>query len=358
MFAACHLETLPPPSALSEQHNVSVPESALRMKVRALVAPYVGAIEGAANEVARRCPETPVRANALSWKLQAVPAAQDALLQPDPLLSLLDFWAYTAQMRNVLASPRGEAALGACSDGARRAMARLADQAREVAVSVSPRDAQRANELVEKWASQHPLAALDSPRATMAEALATTSARKELGALAAVGTIVETLDDLSVRIAAYRETLLKEATWTAELAALQAGGSDLAQRALEDAGRMAKAVDRMGALMERMPALIERERKAALLAVREERVAVLADVDRQRVETLAAVQRAAEGAFERMDGLARGTIDQGAARADGLVDRVFLRAAEMILVLAALGVLAFILATKVFHLPIRRERHP
>ena len=335
----CRLNTLPT-SGLAEQQNLSVVGSELRVRVRALVGPYVAALESSADEAALRCPDPAVRAGALAWKLQAVPLAQDALLQPDPLVALIDGWAYAIQLRDLLAGEHGRAALGACSGAAAASMGRVAEQGRAIVAGMAPGDMARADRFVQRWASEHPLQALSAPRATVAAALAPATARKELGALAAVGTIVETLDDLMVRISAYRETILKEARWTGELAAAQAGASPLAARAFEDASRLALAADRMGALAARIPALLEREREAALSAVRGEREAVLADIDRQRADTLRVLQSEMDAAFGRADGLSRGAIDEAATRAERIVDRAFLRAAELVLGLAVLTILA------------------
>jgi hypothetical protein len=363
-LAACHLETLPS-GGLAETHGLNVTGSELRVRVRALVSPYVDALEAAADDAAARCPGVNVRADALQWKLAAVPAAQDALLQADPVVALLDGWAYAVQMRNLLSGDEGLVELGECSRSAAADMGRIAEEARTIAAGLAGTDASRAHGIVEQWATKNPLRNLFAPRNTMAEALAKESARKQLGALAAVGTIVETLDDLVIRIAAYRETLLKEARWTGELAALQALGSEPAARAVDDVGRMATAAERMGVLMDRMPALIARERKAAVAAVsaereavmaglREEREAVMADIDRQRVETLSALRRDTGAAVDRVDQLSRSAIDQGAARAEAIVDHVILRIAQLLLALGALVLLFLLLAPRIFHLPRRR----
>jgi hypothetical protein len=348
LVAGCHLETLPPPSGLAEKHDLTVVGTELRVRVRSLIAPYVGAVESVADTAAVRCPSA--RANTLAWKLAAVPAAQDALLQTDPLVALIDAWAYAAQLRNLLAGPDGQAALGECAAEASSQMGRLAGSAREIAAALAKTDAARADDFVERWARAHPLRSLDAPRATVAEALAGQSARQGLGALAAVGTIVESLDDLTIQVAAYRETLLKEARWTGELAALQAADSDMARRAVKDVDRFAAAADRMGLFLERLPALIDREREASFAALRDERKAAMADIDRQRVETLEAVQRGADAAVGRVDEVARASIDQGAARAESIVDHVFLRLVQLVIGLGILGVLLLLLAPRILHL--------
>jgi hypothetical protein len=334
LMAGCRLSTAPA-GGLAERANLSVVGEELRIRVRALAGPYVGAIEETADAASARCGADPqVRVHALRWKLAAIPQAQDALFEPDPLVALLDGWAYALQMQGWLEGPAGRDAFGACREDAAAAMARVAGRAREIADALAPEQGQAAEDRVRGWAQSHPLRSLFLPRATIAPELATASARRDMGALAAVGTVVETLDDLTARIAAYRETLLKEAAWTGELAASRAATSDLARQASGDAARIAEAVDRIGRLADRLPQVIARERAAALEALRAERKEVLAELDLQRTETLALLQSERAAVLDRLDAMGGGAIDHAGSRTEALVDRAFLRAAQL-----ALGIL-------------------
>jgi hypothetical protein len=329
---------------MAERSQLSVVGEELRIRVRALAGPYVGALEELADAAARDCGADPdVRIHALRWKLAAIPQAQDALFQADPLVGLIDGWAYAVQMQRSLEGPAGGAAFRECSEAAAAAMGRLAARAREIADEIAPDRGQVAEDFVRRWAASHPLRSLFLPRATIAPALAPASARRELGALAAVGTFVETLDDLTARIAAYRETLLKEAAWTGELAALRAGSSDVARQASEDLRRMADAMDRFGRLAERIPAVIARERVAGLDALRAEREQILADVDAQRAETLALLQSERAVVLDRIDEMGRTAIEGVGARTEAVVDRAFLRAAQLTLGLLLAAAIAAVL---------------
>jgi hypothetical protein len=329
---------------MAERSQLSVVGEELRIRVRALAGPYVGALEEFADAAATDCGADPeVRIHALRWKLAAIPQAQDALFEPDPLVALLDAWAYAVQMQRWLEGPVGAAALGDCSEAAAAAMGRLANRAREIADEIASDRGQVAEDFVQRWAASHPLRSLFLPRATIAPAIAHASARRELGALAAVGTIVETLDDVTARIAAYRETLLKEAAWTGELAALRAGSSDVARQASEDLGRMAEAMERFGRLAERIPAVIERERVAGLDALRAERKQILEDIDAQRTETLALLQSERAVVLDRIDAMGRTAIDGAGTRTEAVVDRAFLRAAQLALGLLAAAAIAAVL---------------
>ena len=82
LSVGCGLETMPR-TGLAEQQNLTVVGSELRIRVRALAGPYVGAIEEAADDAAQRCRDPAIRVQALEWKLGSIPQAQDALLQAD-----------------------------------------------------------------------------------------------------------------------------------------------------------------------------------------------------------------------------------------------------------------------------------
>jgi hypothetical protein len=235
-------------------------------------------------------------------------------------------------MQTYLESPAGRAAFGACHSDAARAMGKVAARGRQIVDALAPDRGQRAEDLVREWAAARPLRSLSLPRASIAPALAKANARESLGALAAVGAVVETLDDLTARIATYRETLSKEARWTGELAAIQAASSDVALRAADDADRIAAAMERIGRLAEETPRLAARERAATL-----------EDIDAMRSETLARFQAEGDKALRQIDRTSNAAIDRAADRAEQIVDHAFLRAAQLTLGLLIATALAVVL---------------
>ncbi len=343
--AGCRLSAAPP-GGLAQEAGATVSPTALRIRVRSLVGPYTATIEQAADEAARRCGQEPgVRIHALEWKLGAVSQAQDALLQPDPGAALVDAWAFADQMESYFELGPGRSALGACRPIAIAAARHLQAGIRQEVARVVPSRVSDADRLIRDWTAEHPIGSPTLPRASITGALAERSTQQRLGALAALGSVVETLDDLTARMAAYRESLLKEARWTAELAAGDAASSEAANRALADLERVSRAADRLGVLAARIPSLVARERETALAALRQERIAVMADIDRQRVETLS-----------RIEGVSRSAIDEAADRAGGLVDRAFLRGAELAIGLALLAAVAVLLVAWVLGFRIRVPR--
>ena len=334
LLAGC--VTASPPPGLAERRHLSTTSEQLRIQVRALAGPYVGAIEEAADASARSCPAHPEGTTlALQWKLSAIPQVQDALFQADPLVGLLDGWAYAVQMRDWLQSDAGRSAFGECRNAAAAAMSLVAGRFRQICDVIAPDRAELAEGLVEQWASSHPLRSLFLPRVSTAITLANESARRDLGALAAVETVVETLDDLTARIAAYRETMLKEAAWTGELVAMRAASSDIARQTAEDAQRVADSMARFGRLADRLPALVELERAAVTEALRSEREQILAALDAQRRETLALAQSERAVILDRIDTMRASTIERVGEQSEALIDRFFLRALQLGLCLLA-----------------------
>jgi hypothetical protein len=349
--SACNVSTLPP-GGLAEQKNLSMIGAELKIRVRGMLGPAIAAIEQAADSAARRCGDNPTAVmGALSWKLGAIPQIQDTLLLTDPAIAFADGWAYAIQLQTFLAGEGGRAVLGECHAEAAAAMGRIVDRGREIANELDPANEAQAEARIRDWAVKHPLRGLELPRPSFAPELAAGVARQNLGVLASVGVALESLDDLTYRIAAYRETLLKEVRWAGELAALQAGGSDAASQALGDLDRISAAVDRLGVLAAQMPSLMERERRAVLGEVRgereavlgdlrSEREAVLADVDRQRGETLRFLQSERAAVLADVQALGQATLDQGTAQVERVVDHAFLRAAQLSVALLLLVALA------------------
>jgi hypothetical protein len=251
---------------------------------------------------------------------------------------------------------QGRRELGTCHGIATAVARQLQAQVRQEVATIVPERVAQAEQTVREWASRNRLQGLMLPRSSVAGVLASRWARQNLGALAAVGSAVETLDDLTARIAVYRESLLKEGRWAAELAALDAASTETVGRLLVDMERVTRAVDRLGALAARVPGLVAREREAALAALREERQAVVTDIDRQRVETLQALQGAGDAALGRAQQIGQATVDDAADRAERLVDRAFLRGAQLAIGLGVLALVAVLGIGRMLGLRIRTPR--
>ena len=88
--------------------STSIDASAGEIRVRAvqLGRLFSTEIERAADSIRAVTGEPSIRRHALLWKMYAIPAAHEAVLLPDPALSILDAWAFAVQMEEYFG--RGE----------------------------------------------------------------------------------------------------------------------------------------------------------------------------------------------------------------------------------------------------------
>jgi hypothetical protein len=361
LLAGCvgSLKTGPAGSRLAESKGITVSPQELRIRVRALASPYIAIIERAADKIIA---EDPSKARlALQWKARAVPVMQNAVFLADPIVALLDSWAFASQMRHYFESGPGREEFGESWIIAARACARIERISRDLVRRISPPGtAERATHFVEAWVDRYPIDNLDLGRISIKEETASAAARGDIGVLAAVGTALESLDDLTTRIASYVEVLPRQARWEAELAAVDISDLPATARMARDLNRMVGAVEQIGELSSQVPGLVTRERSALLATMRDERREVMAEIDRQRVDVMRSLddERAKIVADTRT--LAADGLRQSSLEAQKIIDHIFWRAlqftAVVMLFLLAAGVIALLLVRSRPHAPLRERR--
>lgn len=328
--------TVPPRQTrlMSEATELTASTEELRIMVRDLARPFAGMIAEAADEIAATSGDPELRLAAVRWKTTAIPAMQEALFRRDPLAAALDAGLLLAQMRlffDETLAPQLEPEQLAVAD---RVLGRMRADLERVLVAAGgdPARAPETWELLERWAREDPIGASFASRRTSQARLAQLTARSGTGgALGAVASLEEDLDDLAGRLDVYVASLPSVARWQAELLLLEA----LAER-----GPIARALDGMppipldiaglpfdlaaerealvaAASAEReatqawaaseilaLRRLASAERRAVLEAVTAERQAILAGVTAERQAVLegaiAGLRREREEAFEHL----------------------------------------------------------
>jgi len=82
--------------ATSASINVSAGE--IRVRAVQLGRLFSAEIERAADSIRAVTAEPSIRRHALLWKMYAIPAAQEAVLLPDPAPSIVDAWAFARSL--------------------------------------------------------------------------------------------------------------------------------------------------------------------------------------------------------------------------------------------------------------------
>lgn len=294
-------------------------------------------------------PDVPLRLSALRWKLSTSVAARRTALRTDPGLSLVDTWAFAAQMDQYFRAGAGRATFGARQGEVTELTGRLL---REITAIAKAADATGvgagAEGFVQDYAARYPLASLEFEREPLyphwaaqrgnADAMTTT-----------VGSPAEVVADVADRLTLYGDQLGDELRWRLELLAADPRNDT------KDLRELARTLDaelkRIGTLAEQSPELARQsirelretvdpalERfdarwQATLDTLTAERRAVAAEVTAQREALTAALQAERAAVMADADRLAADLTERVFARVREVVRDVLVGAAVLTLIL-------------------------
>ena len=346
--------------------TVNVSAAVLRVGVNDLVDRFAGRIEHSADRIVEQADTPAVRQRALALKVDAIPMVYTAGYRSDPLSAAVDVWVLAFQFREYVQTGAGHTAFGP-QQGLLQETAR--DQLADVdtvmrSIAIRPEHFDRARPQVEQWAAQHPIERSFAGRPSGASLL--TSLRSaDQDVFLVVGTVSDTLDNVSERLNTYAAQLPKQARWQAELLASGVTAGLPLDRTFADVHDVATAARHATGVLEGIPALLDAERE--MLAT--ERRAVLAGIDGQRrqtltllteymtgerqalvtvarderLATLAALQKERLETIASVDAMRKITVDSSLVGLRDLVDytiwRVAMLIAGLMLFAAVLGVL-------------------
>jgi hypothetical protein len=196
----------------------------------------------------------------------------------------------------------GRELFGASQDRAVEACRRLERELFALAVSIGNRDAAtRVRDEIEQWARENPLEEPTFVRRSIAKAgAAETAAGLGTTGLASVGSIDETVRDISDRLTLYVEKLPDLLRWHAELMAVQMQ-TDFGEDVVADVASMERSIAELNAFVQGSPGLIGAEREAVLSALEKELAVAIGALDQQRTATLETLGGERELVLSRLD---------------------------------------------------------
>ncbi len=321
----------------------------LRVRAVQLGRQFSMEIERAADSIRAVSDEPAVRRHALLWKMYAIPAAHEAVLLPDPALSIMDVWAFAKQMEQYFDRGAGRDVFGPHQQIALDAVQRLdravLDQA--VLVTDSTRNVEGVRAQMDAFVDQYPIQGPQFGRTSIAVVSADLLGTNVGSAVAAVGDINQTVGEIADRLAFHNEYLLKQASWTILQLLEEVAYDTSVTAALASA---TEALRNASALAEGLPALVESERATVVDALRRELAVLLQSVDVQRVATLQvlsaelavlidAIERERVIAFEAVTAERVAAIDAVVPLIQNAIDHAVWRAAQLLAAVALFVVL-------------------
>jgi len=320
LVAAGCKATLPGRGMGDEVHpsqDVVVNSEQARVRVRAVVQPYCGAIVASADRISTGTPSRAIRRQALLWKIEAVPALRETLFRPNPFNAVADTWALLWQMTDYFETGPGRQALGDAAPVAAATCRHLEQEFRGIAVSLTRSgDITNASDFVRQWAADHPIHYSIAGRESMLSYFSEQELQEKFSVQEVAGSLAVTVDDLSRRMDIYSAQLFEQARWQAELFAMDVSedyrldqAMPLARNAVRSTEDIAQTIDRMVdpfgktlAVLEATPETIEKERVAAIEALHEEISRSIEVVEQLRVVVFDELTKQREAALTELHG--------------------------------------------------------
>ena len=354
----------------------SVPE--LSARNQSLLALYSAQIETAADKIILESPSPASRRQALEWKAEAIPVMQTCLLKTDPVAAVLDAWAFIFQMNAYMARSAVKQTLGESHPVVAETLTNMDAEMARVVRAVAP-DANVADlrQRVTAWAEAHPVQFSLAGRQSADPDVIKKAGEADLGTMASIKALGESIGDLTARLDAYNVYAPKQARWQAELLLSDVARNPQVSTALSNFVVLSNTAAKASSSMDRIPEVVaqareavradiegqrlstqaflreerlqtldalQQERIATVAAMRGERLAATADLRGERQVVLDAIRNdevAVMNDLRTMSGKAVQDLD---ARGRNLIDHFFLRALElMLLTLVLLSLVAWIL---------------
>ena len=364
--------------------SVTISTDELRARTLAFAYAFAGTVETAADAIRESTDDATIEETALQWKIQAIPAVQEAAFRSDPLLALLDLWVLAEQMRDFFTTGDGMAAFGPRQDIAVQTSVALVEEAEELAHRVGTDVRfEEAAARVRKFAAEQPIHGRYFMRESIAPALADLTGIRGGGGLQAVGSLDERAQIMLDRMPFYTEYVPKQAVWQVELMISQSGPrlsrelSFAELKNLRKLDEMAAQLEKIGSFADGADELIARERAEILRVIAEElakqraritedasmliqgereaimeqlndqretlmrdivalmaseRTTILADIERQRTEAIDAIRAERVAILDEARTIATSTANKAVADARGLVDHAIWRLAQLMVV--------------------------
>ncbi len=346
----------------------------LSSRNQSLLAIYSAEIESAADQIILESPDPSVRRTALAWKAETIPILQTSLLNTDPLAAVIDTWAFIFQAQTYMDRPTAKKMFGALQSIPPSTLQKMETQLEQLVISAAPSaHMEDFRQKVRNWADAHPIQTELSGRQSADADLIRLTRQDDLGSLASLRALQESMGDITARLDSYNSYLPKQIRWQAELLMSDLATDHNFNAAANNFTVLTRALDKTSNNLGRMPELaakarelavgdVDNQRLAAQSFLREERIQAVEELTEQRVAAMAdlhaerlaatadlrgerqivldAVHQEQMATVKDLHVLAQQTLNDLDARSRRLIDHLFFRAVELFLVVLLLSFLS------------------
>jgi len=358
-LASCSSNPPRQTSFMSTVDNIDISSSELRMRLYDYANTFAGTVEVSADMILAESDDPVLQKRALEWKINASRTVYQTVFLRDPLGAYLDTWVFAKQMHKFFATGAGRDLFGPWQQEVVATALRLERRAVELTQWITKTGYTiDLEESLERWADEHPLHDLQFVRDTTIPRWAEYVKATGGGALASVGQMEESMQDLLSRVDILSYQLRKQIRWEAQLLMAESLDDERIAGFLAEITTIDTNIDvirvvladlepilarRIAGLVDSLYTFTAFEQEALLGAWGQEREILLANIEvlRQALFDDLAAERAA--ILTQAETLPGRFLAETTLYSHGLIDYLVLRLAQLILgMLILLALLGFV----------------
>jgi hypothetical protein len=295
-------------------------------------------IENAADEIIEKSEDPIIRRNALLWKMNAIPAAQEAIFRADPMAALIEISVFSIQMELFFMEESGRELFGPWQSIAVEASQTIEDELIQIwkYSTKSGELKQSGREALYQWARKNPIETISFSHRSISDTLVAAYSNVDFGLQESIGDIAVGIYDIRERLTYYTSMLPKQARWQAEYLIDEKLQGEEVERALDNLTRITDVIELSPELILDLQSStlkeLSKERIAILIALRQERYEVMEEISRQRQESIQRLE-------DLMINLSAEMLTQTTVSVENVIDHFFWRMAQLLLVAGVLVVI-------------------
>jgi hypothetical protein len=238
-------------------------------------------VEQLADSIMKTTKDKDIKMNALYWKINAIAMSRQVIFQTVPYASLVDTWTFCKQQSDFVRVGNGSDLFGDFQPRVIEVAGKLEEKVSMIARAVSTgREYNSYEKFVNEYAALHPFEDVYFNRGSILSELNKSLGIPDSVAVKTVGTMPETMSDLSSRINDMADKVPKMAKWKTEAYLYESGVDSLDVKALMDSINM--LAGQISYIAENSPELLD----SAIMKLNEELTPLVNKLDRRWGETL------------------------------------------------------------------------
>jgi hypothetical protein len=238
-------------------------------------------VEQLADSIMKTTKDKDIKMNALYWKINAIAMSRQVIFQTVPYASLVDTWTFCKQQSDFVRVGNGSDLFGDFQPRVIEVAGKLEEKVSMIARAVSTgREYNSYEKFVNEYAALHPFEDVYFNRGSILSELNKSLGIPDSVAVKTVGTMPETMSDLSSRINDMADKVPKMAKWKTEAYLYESGVDSLDVKALMDSINM--LAGKISYIAENSPELLD----SAIMKLNEELTPLVNKLDRRWGETL------------------------------------------------------------------------